>query len=65
MHTAATHFEVPPSPSLNRTLQRNKWLVAYTLIKNPSLRDLRANNLAKKKLATPHIMGEDAELDYV
>ncbi len=37
------------SSSRKKILQRNRWQLAYTLIRNPSLRDLGASNLLAKK----------------
>lgn len=37
---------------MNRKQSRNRWLVAYTLINNPALQDLRARKL-KGEMTTP------------
>lgn len=40
------------TPTKRQQRSHNRWLVAYTLIRNPQLQNLTAKNIAKSKMAT-------------
>lgn len=45
----------------HRQSYRNRWLVAYTLLRNPSLQKLTASNIAKERQQLPASPSTDNE----
>ena len=42
---------------------RNRWLVAYTLLRNPSLQELTARRIKEKKALEMEVIEEEPELE--
>ena len=42
---------------------RNRWLVAYTLLRNPSLQELTARRIKEKKVLEMEVIEEEPELE--
>lgn len=58
-------LHIPGSPYwsvVGNKQPRNRWLVAYTLLRNPNLQELTANRIGEKKALEMGVIEKEPEL---